>query len=112
MKDRGEFQCQERIRGSNPKFFFPKKETRILMFGKGKKNYNLSKDTASIPRHTGIWAQFQCLQGSHKNSNVLTDKIRTPVVRRIRAELPMFGIIRARILKFGRIKAKFQALEG
>ena len=50
MKDRGEFQCQERIRGSNPNFFFPKKETRILMFGKGNKNYNLSTDTASIPK--------------------------------------------------------------
>ena len=34
------------------------------------------------------------------------------MVRRIRAELPMFGIIRARILKFGSKKAKFQGLEG
>ena len=38
-----------------------KKETRIVMFGKGNKNYNVSKDTAKIPRYTGIGAQFQCL---------------------------------------------------
>ena len=33
------------------------KETGILTFGKGNKNYVL-KDTARIPRHTGIGAQF------------------------------------------------------
>ena len=38
-----------------------KKETRIVMFGKGNKNYNVSKDTAKIPRYTGIGVQFQCL---------------------------------------------------
>ena len=48
-----------RIRARNPKFI--KKETRILMFGKGKKNYNVSKDTARIPSYTGIGAHFQCL---------------------------------------------------
>ena len=37
-----------------------KKETRIVMFGKGNKNY-VSKDTAKIPRYTGIGAQFRCL---------------------------------------------------
>ena len=32
------------------------------MFGIGnKKNYNVPKDTARIPRCTGIGAQFQCL---------------------------------------------------
>ena len=51
----------ERIRARNPKFI--EKETEILMFGKEKKNYNLSKDTARIPRYTGIGAQFQSLQG-------------------------------------------------
>ena len=40
-----------------------KKETRIVMFGKGNKNYNVSKDTAKIPRYTGIGAQFQCFEG-------------------------------------------------
>ena len=50
-----------RIRARNPKFIKKKKETRILMFGKENKNYNASKDTASIPRYTGIGAQFQCL---------------------------------------------------
>ena len=48
-----------RIRARNPKFI--KKETRILMFGKENKDYNVSKDTARIPRYTGIGAQFQCL---------------------------------------------------
>ena len=38
-----------------------KEKTRILMFGKGNKNYNVSKDTARIPRYTGIGAQLQCL---------------------------------------------------
>ena len=82
------------------------------MFGKRNKNYNVSKDTATIPRHTGKGAKFQCLQGKHKNSNVLKAKIRSPVFRGIRATIPMFGIIRARILKFERIRAKFQGLEG
>ena len=50
-----------RIRSRNPKFI--KKETRIPMFGKGNKSYNVSKDTATIPRCTGTGAQFQCLQG-------------------------------------------------
>ena len=49
-----------RIRARNPKFI-KKKETRILMFGKGTKSYNVSKDTARIPRYTGIGAQFQYL---------------------------------------------------
>ena len=48
-----------RIGARNPKF--KKKETRIVMFGKGNKNYNVSKDTAKIPRYTGIGVQFQCL---------------------------------------------------
>ena len=47
------------------------------MFGKRNKNYKVSKDTARIPRHTGKGAKFQCLQGKHKNSNVLKAKIRT-----------------------------------
>ena len=51
-----------RIRARNTTFK-KKKETGILMCGKGKKNYNLSKDTARVPRYTGIEAQFQCLQG-------------------------------------------------
>ena len=38
-----------------------KKETRIVILGKGNKNYNVSKDTAKIPRYTGTGAQFQCL---------------------------------------------------
>ena len=33
------------------------------MFGQGNKSYNVLKDTAKIPRFTGIGAQFQCLQG-------------------------------------------------
>ena len=49
-----------RIRARNPKL---KKKTRIPMIGKEKKRYNVSKDTARIPRCTGIGAQFQCLQG-------------------------------------------------
>ena len=32
------------------------------MFGKGNKNYNLSKKTARIPKYIGIGALFQCLQ--------------------------------------------------
>ena len=48
-----------RIRARNPKFI--KKETKIPMFGKGTKSYNVSKDTARIPRYTGIGAQFQYL---------------------------------------------------
>ena len=48
-----------RIRARNPKFI--KTETRILMFGKENKDYNVLKDTARIPRYTGIGAQFQCL---------------------------------------------------
>ena len=48
-----------RISARNPKFI--KKETRILMFGKGNKKYNVSKDTSRIPRYTGIGTQFQCL---------------------------------------------------
>ena len=47
-----------RIRERNSKFI--KKETKILMFGERKKNY-VSKNTARIPRCTGIGAQFQCL---------------------------------------------------
>ena len=58
-----------RIRARNPKFI--KKETRILMFGKENKDYNVSKDTARIPRYTEIGAQFQCFE----------DKIRYVVVR-------------------------------
>ena len=50
-----------RIRARNPKFIKRKKETRIPMFGKETKSYNVSKDTARIPRYTGIGAQFQCL---------------------------------------------------
>ena len=48
-----------RIRARNPNFF--KEKTRILMFGKGNKNYNASKDTARFPRYTVIGAQFQSL---------------------------------------------------
>ena len=48
-----------RISARNPKFIIKKKETRILMFGKENKNYNVSKDTARIPRYTGIGTQFQ-----------------------------------------------------
>ena len=59
------------------------------MFGKE------NEDTARLPRYTGIGAQFQCLQGYHKNCNVLKDKIRSPVFRRIRPKIPVFGIIRA-----------------
>ena len=51
-----------RIRARNPNFIYIKKETRILMFGKGNKNHNLSKKTARIPKYTGIGALFQCLQ--------------------------------------------------
>ena len=47
-----------RIRERNSKFI--KKETKILMFGEGKKNY-VSKNTARIPRCIGIGTQFQCL---------------------------------------------------
>ena len=50
-----------RIRSGNPKFI--KKETRILMFGKRNKSYNVSKDTATIPRCTGTGGQFQCFEG-------------------------------------------------
>ena len=50
-----------RIRYRNPNFI--KKETRIPMFGKGNKSYNVLKDTAKIPGCTGIGAQLQCLQG-------------------------------------------------
>ena len=46
--------------GSKKSKVYIKKETRIVMFGKGNKN-NVSKDTAKIPRYTGIGAQFQCL---------------------------------------------------
>ena len=46
---------------SNKSKVYIKKETRIVMLGKGNKNYNVSKDTAKIPRYTGIGAQFQCL---------------------------------------------------
>ena len=54
-----------RIRARNPKFIKKKrkKETTIPMFGKGTKSYNISKDTARIPRYTGIGAQFQYLKG-------------------------------------------------
>ena len=38
-----------------------KEKTRILMFGKGNRNCNVSKDTARFPRYTGIGAQFQSL---------------------------------------------------
>ena len=51
-----------RIRTRNPKFI-KKKGKRIRLLGKGNKSYNVSKDTARIPRCTGIGAQFQCLQG-------------------------------------------------
>ena len=47
-----------RIRTRNPKFIKKKKDTRILMFGKGRKI--VSNDMARIPRYTGIGAQFQC----------------------------------------------------
>ena len=52
-----------RIRARNQKFIYKNKETRIPMFGKENKNYNVSKNTARIPRNTWIGAQFQCLQG-------------------------------------------------
>ena len=50
-----------RIRARNPEFITT--QTRIPMFGKEKKSYNVSNDTARVPRYTGIRAQFQCLQG-------------------------------------------------
>ena len=55
-----------RIRARNPKFIKKKKkkkETRIPMFRKGNKSYDVSKDTARIPRCTEIGEQFQCLKG-------------------------------------------------
>ena len=39
-----------------------KKETRIPMFEKGNKSYNVLKDRAKIPRCTGIVEKFQCLE--------------------------------------------------
>ena len=81
------------------------------MFGKRNKTHNVSKDKATIPRHTGKGAKFQCLQWKHNNSNVLKAKIRTPVFRGIRAKIPTFGIIRARIPMFWRIRAEFQCLK-
>ena len=59
LEGQGRIPMFGRIGARNPKF--KKKETRIVMFGKGNKNYNVSKDTAKIPRYTGIGVQFQCL---------------------------------------------------
>ena len=50
-----------RIRTKSPEFITT--QTRIPMFEKGNKSYNVSKDTVRVPRYTGIGAQFLCLQG-------------------------------------------------
>ena len=63
-----------KIRAQNRKFI--KKETRIPMFEKGNKSYNVLKDTARIPRCTGIVEKFQF------------GKIKISTFRRIRLELP------------------------